>query len=470
MSTSETFAFSLIKRVLVFSLVWATVIYGITVNRWYLGGFLILVPAFIQLCTITYCFFISPRYRLHSYILFSVVFFCYVAIRHTLSRDILTQGVSDLFLFAFTAYCLISFSRDEYIAFFKCFCRTMAYISVISAALSLFTMLIPPNITEYTFLPELIRLNLSRFYTHPGHRLVGIQANPNSTAWVVTYGFVFCIALTIIDSQKTEYRMLLLLTFLSSIVTLYLTESRATMLFLSAALLGCAIVWVCSWRHNLDKRSNTIVAVVLAVLIISLLALTMMFFISENFRTKILAIIRVPYEKGDSLAEMTHSFISAFKDASSRNAIREKSLEAWASNPFFGVSLETMTADYPLHIDTSPGAHNSFIQILANTGIVGLILFILMLGISVYFTLLSCFQEKDISIKILAQFSLITLIAILCNCYYENLLFTRTTVISYCAYFIILSGFQFRSLSDRRTASSGKSKVNTTPSSQTIPE
>ena len=118
-SASENGTFLLIKRVLVFSLIWATIFYGITLNRWYLGGFLILVPAITQLCTIIYCYFSSPRRSLRSNVLFSVVFFAYVTIRHIISRDLLTQGVSDLFLFAFTAFCLISFSKDEYIDFFK---------------------------------------------------------------------------------------------------------------------------------------------------------------------------------------------------------------------------------------------------------------------------------------------------------------------------------------------------------------
>ena len=446
LSTSEAFAFSLIRRVLVFSLVWATIIYGITINRWYLGGFLILVPAIVQLCTIIYCFFKSPRYRLHSYILFPVAFFSYVAIRHIISKDILTQGVSDLFLFAFTTLCLISFSKEEYIDFFKCFCQTMAYISIISTVPSLLTLFIPQNIMSYTFLPELVRLNLSRFYTPPGQRLVGIQVNPNSTAWLATYGFVFCVALTIIEPQKKKHIILLGFSFLASIVILFLTESRATMLFLATVLLGCIIAWICSWKHSFNKRINTLIVIILGLLAISLLTVIMLFFVSEDFRATILGLIRVPYEKGDNFVEISNSFITAFMDASSRNEIRDKSLEAWISNPVFGVSLDTMTADYPLHIDSSPGAHNSFIQILANTGLVGFTLFILMLGTSTYFLILSCLKEKEIKLKTLAQFSLITLIAILCNCYYENLLFTRTTVISYCAYFILLSGFQFKSL------------------------
>lgn len=446
-SASENGPFFLIKRVLVFSLIWATIFYGITLNRWYLGGFLILVPAITQLCTIIYCYFSSPRRSLRSNVLFSVVFFAYVTIRHIISRDLLTQGVSDLFLFAFTAFCLISFSKDEYIDFFKCICRTMAYISIISTILSLLTLLIPQNINDYTFLPEIIRFNLSRFYTPPNQRLVGIQGNPNTTARLIAYGFVFCIINAILDSNKKEYRILLGLSFVSTVITLLLTGSRSTMLFLGIAFSGCAIAWFLSWRHYLNEKTNTLVVYFLIVVAISLFVALLLFSISNDFRASVLDLLRVPYKEGDSFTEIANSFIDAFRDASSRNEIRDKSLEAWMTNPIFGVPLDKMTADYPMHIDTSPGAHNSFVQILANTGLIGFSLFILMIGTSAYFMIVTCLKDNDTTIKTLAQFSLVVSFAILVHCFYENLLFTRTSVNAYYAYFILLSGFQFKSLS-----------------------
>ena len=319
--------------------------------------------------------------------------------------------------------------------------------SIISTILSLLTLLIPQNINDYTFLPEIVRFNLSRFYTPPNQRLVGIQGNPNTTARLIAYGFVFCIINAILDSNKKEYRMLLGLSFVSTVITLLLTGSRSTMLFLGIAFSGCAIAWFLSWRHYLNEKTNTLVVYFLIVVAISLFVALLLFSISNDFRASVLDLLRVPYKEGDSFTEIANSFIAAFRDASSRNEIRDKSLEAWMTNPIFGVPLDKMTADYPMHIDTSPGAHNSFVQILANTGLIGFSLFILMIGTSAYFMIVTCLKDNDTTIKTLAQFSLVVSFAILVHCFYENLLFTRTSVNAYYAYFILLSGFQFKSLS-----------------------
>ena len=181
----------IVNGLLIFRLIWISLIYGVSLS-WFMSGFVIFLPPILELLAITYLYIKKQVEFIMPYVLIPMAFFIYMIIRHSTNGDIFIHGANDFFLFSFSVICLLSFAEDEFTERFYTFCKTMLIISIMVAVLSYMTYLIPENISEYN-LPLFLRNSLQRWHDNLAssnsfdNRFFGIELQPNTTGFPMVF-------------------------------------------------------------------------------------------------------------------------------------------------------------------------------------------------------------------------------------------------------------------------------------------
>ncbi len=205
------------------------------------------------------------------------------------------------------------------------------------------------------FLMILIKLNISGFVSNHIFRLaIGNRSDPNSTALLFCILSVYLFISFSTHLEKGNIKcILILIAFILSMITLFLTQSRGSLL-----CFGITIVIYLINKIDLRKKVNS-KAILNTMLIMFILATTLILFPKMR----------------DSLIEPLNSFIERINDAESSDGERlyliKKSLYSFKNNPIVGISLNTFKENYG-HVP-----HNTFCDYLVTNGVIGAIFFIL---------------------------------------------------------------------------------------------
>lgn len=427
------------------TMIYFAVIYSLRFS-WYLGGAIMLIMPVIEYAAIMINSIKRKRKLIlpASYIV--IAYFAYITIRHVFSLDIMTMGVSDAVISAFALTCMQAQKKEEFIRIFYRVCMTFMWISIISGILSLLTLLIPESIKTDTALPEFIRTNLQIKYTARTDtglsRLVGIYTNPNPTAHHCVFGLMFGVGTVLLKPQKIGNYIYLLLDFMITVSILILTESRASMLSFAIFCLVFIVIYFWGIRKCMIDNSKVIDTIIIVVLCFALCLLLAFIFI-EPLRAKILEILRVPYSKGMPISDMMNSIWQKFESASNRDLLRASTLQSWHENILFGISASEIVSRFPFDgIGFQAGSHNSYIQILATTGLIGIALFLTLQVSNLICLILTIKKTNDKRIRITCLFILTIFIAAIVDNQFEVYFYSNVNVVQHVNFYVMTFGFQ----------------------------
>lgn len=412
------------NTVLAMHLIWSILRWQIPHPGIWNGIGIFLFPV-IEVLLIIYCYFKTQLRLVMPYTLLVILFNVYMIIRHCFSGDFMSHGASDCYTFFFSLFCLMSISKDDFIERFYIFCLTALFLSIAVSLISYLTLVLP--IVENPV---------------PGGRLQGILPNPNTLGHVATYGYVLGLGAFLIKPEKKFLFWALIADTLLTIKVLLDCESRASMLFLCVAAIGLVIGYFVWFKKAIPVRISRVLLWVIMVVLAVVFVTIILFFVSDTVRSFILDLMRVPYDENSGLLEIMKSIMASFSSASNRDVLRSITIRHWKENLLFGVSAARVVSDFTENIDQAVGSHNSFLQIGATLGIIGLALFLLMYLSSFIFSIVSAVKSKDNKIRTISVFIAVFFVALSVDVNFENLLYMSLAMMVLIGYFIICSGLQ----------------------------
>ena len=410
--------------VLALHLIWSVCRYLVSVPEIWNGIGIFFFPV-LEILLIIYCY-IRTQYRLIlPYVLLPLVFNIYMIIRHCFSGDFMSHGASDCYTFFFCLFCLISIEDKDFIERFYIFSLTAFWLSISISILSYLSLIVP--IVE------------NPFY---GGRLQGVLNNPNILGHVVTYGYIFGLGAFLIKPEKKLLWVALLLDTFITIKILLDTECRTAMIFLGLVILGLIISYFTWFRKRLPRNVSQLLLWLIVIILTAFVLFCFLFVISGSVRSFTLDILRVNYDENSSFGDIIKSLWSSFSSASGRDVLRRTAIQHWQENLLFGLSVQTVFADYLGENNRPLDSHNTFLQIGSTLGIVGLVLYLLMYISSFIFSVVSIIKSDDYRMKALSIFETIFFIALTFDICFENFLYMSLTLMTLSGYFIISSGLQ----------------------------
>ena len=186
--------------------------------------------------------------------------------------------------------------------------------------------------------------------------ILGINMQYANSALLIVTG------LTALFSRESKLSKKLLLSFIViGFIVLILSQSRTF-------LLGAIIITIVLTFNNIKKSFY--------IILISLLLVSLILFIS-SIDVGSLIFSDFMY----SLFERTERLQTHNVDAisSGRIGLWTSALENWRTNPLFGVGIGNALINFPAYNGVIPRPHNLFIQILAELGLIGFSLFIIII-------------------------------------------------------------------------------------------
>jgi O-antigen ligase len=179
----------------------------------------------------------------------------------------------------------------------------------------------------------------------------GIYSNPNDLAFAIVLSLPFCFAF-LLDTKKMANKLAWVAAMLAMCAALFLTASRGG--FITAVVTGVVGLWHFGVK---GKRPQLIAAVALVVLIVGVTA-------GGRLVDRFSAI------SGDNLNDSVD--VSAHGSYEQRRLLMEESFGAVIHYPF-GIGL----GNFPNYSGTWREVHVSYLQIMAEGGVAGLVLYLL---------------------------------------------------------------------------------------------
>lgn len=262
----------------------------------------------------------------------------------------------DLFVF-FAGVILLVFSGKDSRSF-RSSEKIIIFFAVYYAASVWIQILLPPLYSIFLdFLPETSMRYILKG-SHTGQYYTGFTANAGYTAGYIVSGFIllFC------KNESTLFRkpkQLILLLFLA--LSLLMTGRRAHTLFLIVAL---AAVYVFPYRgRKFFRRIGGLVAILLVLLLCVILF--------WNILMEIPFFARI----GSSIL----GFLNGEDISMGRTALYSHAWSIFRANPWFGIGWGNFryTTIGNVTLRTEMEVHNVYLQLLTETGLVGLLLIVI---------------------------------------------------------------------------------------------
>lgn len=426
-SLSQDRSLKLLYTVMACHIIWSVLRRMIPLEHMLSIGAAILFFPVIELLILIWIHIKTDRRLIAPYCFIPLFFFAYMICRHTANGDILNHGSSDLFALLFTLCCLISLNRYELADCFYFISKTMLVLSLATSVLSYLSIALPALSRSGDF----------------GPRFAGIETHPNTLASVVTYCNSMASAVCLLKPERKRNWILVAISNILTIKILADTQSRASMMYFSICLLLYGITFVIYWRKTLPVKQSRLIFSLIIIILAIILTFSILFLSSSEFQTLVLDFLRVPTDDTPTLKEAVESILQTYQEASGRDKLRAITLENWKQNIFFGVTTKQAIEGYAdPGISDTVGSHNSFIQILATLGIVGLIFFATVCVSALFFLIRTIITEKATMNRTIGIICLINLVAIFINSMYENPLYTSVHPMILIFYYLIATSYQ----------------------------
>ena len=203
-------------------------------------------------------------------------------------------------------------------------------------------------------------------------RLGSTLLNANTYSFALTLGLMFALRELVAGSAAKNLKrvpaiLLILYAAMTMYAILYLTSSRKGMIIALAAIAAMTFCWV--WQQPVRRR-----LLYTALIAAGFFGLGYILYRSPEFSRIIQA---VNYFRGEYVVE---------RDLVSRFAVMKAGLALWIQRPFTGWGLAQfeVVSGFPYY------AHNNYVEVLANHGIIGLMAYLsiyLATGVSLVKTL-----------------------------------------------------------------------------------
>lgn len=418
---------SIINAVLILHAALAIVKWFLPVSGYLTNGIILFFFPTVELVVIIYNWVSHSRKPVFPYVILPLVFHLYMIIRHSLNGDIMSHGASDFFTLLFVLCAMLALTERKLIDRFRIFSKAMLILCIATTAASLLALIYPVN-------PAGAMLD---------GRFQGITGHPNTLGNIVAYCYIIGFACCLLQPQKASNWILLLCGTVATAVVLVGSQCRSAMLFTGVSVTGFYVFYLVFWRKRLPRKVSLAAGAVLLLLIFALIAFILLFFISPQVQETVLGLLRVPYDEGKSTNETLSTMVDYFHDASGRDEIRTISIENWKNNILFGVTTDSVLEGYTQQtITNSKGSHDSFIQILATLGIVGLLLFLIMYASAFYCSIKAAISPLSYEVRTISMTIIVILVATAVNSTYENQLYTSVQIMVLIFYFLIASSYQ----------------------------
>lgn len=411
-----------------FTIVCSILFQFVTLNSVYVGGFLMFMVPFLNFCGTVYLIKQDKWSKSYLFpITLVTIYYLYIISIHLVHKEFFfIYGVGDIYCLLFLLMCLSYDEGEELLSI----SRSCLYLNLAFSILSLLTLSLPP--ISSPAVPEAIRDTLNRISSNGG-RLVGLGANPNTTAHSVLYLLILSM-IYIYTDRKVLNQVLFLFSLVLTCIILLMTNSRAAILTLalfSLLFFICYIVWI---RGSVSIRTRKVIDAIIIFCILLLIIACICFALSLKFRTFMLDYFRVDVKGNQSIAD---SIIKSLIYSTNRSNLREQALELWHSNILFGVpTFGKIDANNNFY-----GSHNSFIQILSSAGIFGLVLFIIVYAYAVCGLIYDVFKRKA-NVSLPTLILLCAIVAMIFDNMFETYLYGNISLPTMLSYIIIASGMK----------------------------
>lgn len=226
----------------------------------------------------------------------------------------------------------------------------------------------------------------------------GLSSHYSANALYIT----FCLLATLYFVNKYKEKKSYKILFLLALGALFLTTKRAHLLFSIISILTAVIL---KYRKNLKSIFKNILKKMPKYLIASLIILLILYLL---------------------FPDIINSFISRLDDGTSgRTAYWEKAFEWFLTSPLLGIGWLQFGFKYRPFINGNVmNVHNVYIQVLCECGIIGLLIFLLIIFIPLKNTIINYLKNKneEINYYVLICQIFFILYCLTGNCIYDNTL------------------------------------------------
>lgn len=209
----------------------------------------------------------------------------------------------------------------------------------------------------------------------PGGRIGSTLMNPNSYSEVLLLGWLLALRRVLIDNSRHILDAKRLVSFiayfgLSLYGITYLAGSRKAMVLMVAATVVIMLYWV--WQQPI--RGRVVVSIVVAALLVA--------FVYVVYRSP-------QFQRLIALSDFLEGQGSADTSLTARSQMARDALNLWRQRPFTGWGLE----QFRVLSRWAGYSHNNYVELLANNGLIGLFLYV-MIYISTLASLARSFRRS----------------------------------------------------------------------------
>lgn len=321
-----------------------------TVILWYIVSILLIFIGLIK------THIIIKKNDLKYFFLLFLILICYLN-----NNQNIKHGDLGYFMIGFTAICVMIFlplQKEWNIFATKCVCVT----SLIHIFATFFFFIFPSVWRKYsalifgTYIPGTD--NGAQGYT------AALNGHYSTNGTLVAFGTLCAMTIYFYTNNKKEKKRMTLL-ILIGIVSVLLTQKRAHILFLAFTFI---IIYIIA---NLKKGS--------IITMVKLLLLCFAAWIAIEIIVNYVPVLGKVFERFQTVGEDAQTL--------TRFTMWEYAINLFSDNKFLGIGwggyrYQFSTLDM---FEGAANAHNIYLQLLAETGIVGFIVFIIFAGINLYY-------------------------------------------------------------------------------------
>lgn len=331
--------------------------------------------------------FNQKKFKICSNFVPWILFIIYLIINSLLFN--LSGGINYLIM-PFVGVLLVATYFD--ILDIKFLCRLLCVGSFVFALFTYANKSNPNIILDFfgNFIHDGQKITIERDLYYGG--IPGLAGESSFNAFFISYGLFYAAACLVINFN---FSSLIYICFLMGAV--FLTGKRSFLLLDSAIIFLCILIGI-RRKYNIKRT-----------------------YFYGSSSVVVLALSPLLYKNVYSILTKGGSSI----DLSNRNWFWEMAFELFRKNPILGSGINTYDYLYNsrkqgLSYIAFAGAHNSYIQLLAETGIVGEILFLIAIGGAIFFSIKCIANTHNSKYIVYAIFSVISQIFILIYAFTEN--------------------------------------------------
>ena len=431
---------------LIFSFFWSTFCYSFRFS-WYVGGFIILIDPIYGLLTLLYQVIHNKKKLITPFVYLAGGYWLYIFIIHLIHNDFTSHGVGDIMISMFFIMMLLDLNKEEWKKTLTKASCALLWLSLIYGVLSIIFTYFITSSTLTNIKPAFFKNSFSVWVTDSASRMVGIGSNSNATGSWCAYCFMLgSLYIFLKDNISIKDIILHLSSMLLTAFILIETACRAGILTIVVYFIMLSILYFAVIRKHVTTTTKKYVTTLLTILLAIILIAIIAFIVSDRAKAFVFSILRIDFNSDMTLDKILKETKKSFSHASGRDEIREKTWNIWKTNKLWGVPTGEVVKTFSFYLSSKSGSHNTFLQVLATTGIFGFILHVAMWLVAIYYNIKVICKSSDRLLKSIAYLQLAIIPAIFVDNLYETFMYTSITLMAFLGFFVLATGAQLNNL------------------------